>query len=181
MTKRKIFLTGPPRCGKSTLIKRIVDRLDVPKVGFITEEIREKGMRVGFSIKTMDGEAGVLAHQAVNSGIRVGKYGVCLEDIERIAVPSMMPRTPNDLVVIDEIGKMECCCLTFKKALFNILSKHNVVLASIALKGGSFIEGIKKRSDVTVLHVTKKNRSSLVEIVLRAFGTPEMTQDGNFH
>ena len=61
MTK-KILLTGRPGCGKTTLVKRVVAKLVFPAGGFYTEEIRQRGERVGFKIVTLDGEEVVLAH-----------------------------------------------------------------------------------------------------------------------
>src|SRR6266480_93311 len=52
---RKVLLTGRPGCGKTTLIKRVVNELAQPAGGFYTEEIRERGERVGFKIITLDG------------------------------------------------------------------------------------------------------------------------------
>ena len=49
MTKRNILVTGPPGCGKSTLIEKILNRIEGPVTGFFTLEIKEKGRRVGFS------------------------------------------------------------------------------------------------------------------------------------
>jgi nucleoside-triphosphatase THEP1 len=40
---RNILLTGPPRCGKSTLIERGVGRIQKPMTGFFTREIRKGG------------------------------------------------------------------------------------------------------------------------------------------
>jgi nucleoside-triphosphatase len=70
---------------------------------------------VGFSINTLNHRTGVLAHQDIHSRFRVGRYGVNLENIDQIAVPAMMPDRPDMLVVIDEIGKMECLSERFKK------------------------------------------------------------------
>jgi nucleoside-triphosphatase THEP1 len=50
---KNILITGLPGCGKSTLIERIVRKLERPAIGFFTREIREKGRRVGFSINTL--------------------------------------------------------------------------------------------------------------------------------
>ena len=108
MTSKNILVTGPPRCGKSTLIEKVILRIEKPMTGFFTREIKEKGKRVGFSIITLDGKKGVLAHQNIRSRCRVGKYGVNLDDIDRIAVPSIIPMKPDEIVLIDEIGKMEC-------------------------------------------------------------------------
>jgi nucleoside-triphosphatase len=129
-----------------------------PKTGFFTREISEKGLRVGFSIETLGGKKGVLAHIDIESPFKVGKYGVNIDDIDRIAVPSMLPDHEDQMVVIDEIGKMECFSFPFKEALVQLLESKNPVLGSIALKGDRFIEKIKKRKDVHLIRITEKNR-----------------------
>jgi nucleoside-triphosphatase THEP1 len=161
--KNNILFTGPPRCGKSTLIERIVQRIDRPATGFFTKEIRKKGRRVGFSINTLDQKEGVLAHQRIKSRRRVGKYGINLTDLEKIAVPSMIPTRPDELVVIDEIGKMECFSLLFKQTLESVLDSDHPVIGSIALKGDRFIGRIKARADVGLVMVTPSNRDALID------------------
>ncbi len=104
---RNILFTGLPGCGKSTIIEKVVQRINRPSTGFFTREIRERGRRVGFSITTRDGEHGILAHIDIRSRIRVGRYGVNIRDIDEIAVSSMFPENDNVILVVDEIGKME--------------------------------------------------------------------------
>ena len=166
MEIKNILFTGPPRCGKSTLIHKIVQKINRPATGFFTREIREKGRRVGFSINTLDQKKGILAHERIKSPWRVGKYGVNLSDIDRIAVPSMIPATTDQLVVIDEIGKMECFSERFKKTLGQVLDSDLPVVGSIAMKGDRFIQKIKARSDVLLVTVTAQNRDQLVNIYL---------------
>jgi nucleoside-triphosphatase THEP1 len=163
---KNILFTGPPGCGKSTLIERIVKQVKIPHTGFFTREIREKGRRVGFSINTLDGTQGVLAHQDIKGPYRVGKYGVNLGDIDQIAVPAMIPATEDVMVVIDEIGKMECLSSLFRETLTKILDSRNPVMGTISLKGGSFIQQIKNRQDILLIRVSEKNRDALVSSFL---------------
>src|SRR4029450_7418780 len=58
----KVLLTGRPGCGKTTLVKRIVNEVVLPAGGFYTVEIREGRERVGFKIITLDDQEAVLAH-----------------------------------------------------------------------------------------------------------------------
>jgi len=167
MAGLKVLLTGAPRSGKSTLIERIVSRLDRPVAGFLTREIRERGRRVGFTINTLDGQEGVLAHVGHKSKHKVGQYGVNLADLDRIAVPSIQPVDPAALVIVDEIGKMECFSEKFRQAVLDLLDSDHDVLGSIALKGGSFIRSIKARVDVEVIEVTPANRDGLVGLAAR--------------
>ena len=166
MKKSNILVTGPPGCGKSTVIEKVVKRMEEPVGGFFTREIKEEGRRVGFSINTVDGREGVLAHKNIRSQFRVGKYGVNIEDIDFVAVSAIIPAQREQVIVIDEIGKMECFSALFKKTLIQVLDSPNCVIGSIALKGSSFIQAIKNRDDVTVSSVTQETRDSLVEQIL---------------
>ena len=160
---RNILFTGLPGCGKSTIIEKIVQRINRPSTGFFTREIRDRGRRVGFSITTLNGQQGMLAHIDSRSHIRVGRYGVNIRDMDKIAVPSMLPENDNVIVVVDEIGKMECFSGLFRQTLMNILDAPNTVVGSISLKGNAFIGAIKKRPDTLLISVSEKNRDYLVD------------------
>ena len=164
MPVNNILVTGPPRSGKSTLIEKVVQSIGRPATGFFTQELREKGRRVGFSITTFQGKTGVLAHQRIRGTFKVGKYGVNLEDLDQIAVPSMLPSTPDQIVVVDEIGKMECFSRLFKETLIKVLSSDNLVIGSVAIKGDRFIQSIKKRDDVSLVSITEKTRDAALQL-----------------
>jgi len=167
MPATNILLTGPPRSGKSTLIEKVVKKIKRPATGFFTRELREKNKRVGFLIETIDGKTGLLAHQNIRSNCRVGKYKVNLEDIDQIAVPSMLPSSSDQIVVVDEIGKMECFSRLFKETLLRVLSSENQVIGSIAIKGDRFIQTIKNRDDVTLVSITEDTRDLALELFLQ--------------
>ncbi|MBW1859914.1 MAG: AAA family ATPase [Deltaproteobacteria bacterium] len=158
--RKNVFVTGPPRCGKSTLMEKLIERIEKPTIGFFTRQITERGQRVGFSITTLDGKEGVLAHVNMKGRFRVGKYTVNLLDIDQIAVPSMLPSTPDDVVVVDEVGKMECFSPIFKQVLMKLLDSDHQVIGSIAEKGDKFIQEIKARDDVLLFNVSAKNRDT---------------------
>jgi nucleoside-triphosphatase THEP1 len=164
---KNILLTGPPGCGKSTLVETLIHPRNPSFRGFYTREIREKGRRVGFAIITLEGRQGILAHEKSRKHPQLGKYGVHLEELERLAVPSMNPSRPDEIVIIDEIGKMECLSAPFREALVQVLDSPNRVVATIALKGTPFIEEVKSRPDVVLLQVSESNRSSLAESLHR--------------
>jgi len=167
MSVVNILLSGPPRSGKSTLIEKVVRQIKRPATGFFTRELREKGIRVGFRIDTLDGKTGLLAHQNIKSKYRVGKYGVNLEDIDQIAVPSMLPSVADQIVVIDEIGKMECFSRLFKETLLRVLFGENQVIGSIAIKGDRFIQSIKDRDDVILVSISESTRDLALELLLQ--------------
>ena len=62
--QKNILLTGSPGIGKTTVIKKVIAELNPALVGgFWSTEIRRGSKRIGFAIKTIDGEEGILAHK----------------------------------------------------------------------------------------------------------------------
>ena len=59
--KNIVLITAPPRTGKSTLIKKVIDEIGEENFcGFFTQEMRENGERVGFKVKEIGGDEFVL-------------------------------------------------------------------------------------------------------------------------
>ncbi|HET6514848.1 MAG TPA: nucleoside-triphosphatase [Thermodesulfovibrionales bacterium] len=164
--KKNIFLTGAPSSGKTTVIKKVIRDLILPVRGFYTEEERVGGRRVGFLMKTLDGRKGYLAHQDIKSEFHIRRYGVSIENIEGVAVPSITP-VNRHIIILDEIGKMECFSEVFKKAATDALNSTNIVMGTITLGGDDFIMGIKKRGDIEIHEVTLDNRDALPAVLVR--------------
>lgn len=164
--KKNIFLTGAPSSGKTTVIKKVIKGLDVPANGFYTGEEKTEGKRVGFLMTTLDGKSGHLGHQDIKSDFAIRRYGVSIENIENIAVPAIAP-VNSHIIILDEIGKMECFSERFKQAATNALESPNIVIGTIAFGGTDFIQAIKKREDIEIHEVTQENRDSLPDLILR--------------
>jgi nucleoside-triphosphatase len=93
-----VLSEGRPGVGKTTVARRLgqfLRKAGVPLAGFVTEELREGGNRVGFALETFDGRHGVLAHVGLPGPPRVGKYGVDVAGFERLVLPA--PLTARSL------------------------------------------------------------------------------------
>ena len=67
-----ILITGKPGVGKTTLIQKVLDNVELTCQGFYTREIRaDQGNRLGFEIVTLDGKTALLAHSQHLSPYRV--------------------------------------------------------------------------------------------------------------
>ncbi|MBI4684128.1 MAG: AAA family ATPase [Nitrospirae bacterium] len=163
--KKNIFLTGAPSSGKTTVIRKVIENLNFPSNGFYTEEERVVGKRVGFLMTTLDGKKGYLAHQDIRSNFHIRRYGVSIENIETIAVPSIALINRN-IIILDEIGKMECFSEIFKQAAIKALDSSNIVIGTITFGGDVFIMGVKDRGDIEIYEVTLENRDSLPNLIL---------------
>lgn len=160
----RILLEGRPGIGKTTVIGRCVERLraaDSSVAGFTTEELREGGRRVGFAIEEVGGDRDVLAHVDLPGPPRVGRYGVDLAAFERIALPSL--RTPADVVVVDELGKMELASPAFREAVTELFDGDRAVVATVHAFHHPFTDALKRRADVELVRVTERSRGSLPE------------------
>lgn len=121
-------------------------------------------------MKTLDGRSGYLAHQNIKSDFHIRRYGISIENIERIAIPSITP-VENNIIILDEIGKMECFSPAFKQAATNAIDASNIVIGTITLGGDDFIQEIKKRQDMEISEVTVENRDLLPDIMLKKIPT----------
>ena len=86
-----LLITGPPGIGKTTVLERVVASLP-PAVatGFLTRELRERGVRHGFAIETLDGHTAVLASVRSDTGPRVGRYRVRVAAREPAKIAGML-------------------------------------------------------------------------------------------
>jgi nucleoside-triphosphatase len=165
MMKRKpnILVTGAPGVGKTTLIAHVVRALPPRRaVGFLTHEIREEGTRRGFALESLTGVRSTLAHVDIQSRLRVGKYGVDVPSFEDYLDNVGFEDPDAGIVVIDEIGKMECLSSKFRRLALEILADDRPLIATIALHGGGLIADIKARADVHLITLTRANRDALL-------------------
>ena len=132
----KLLISGPPASGKSTLISKIVDFLrknDIKVGGIITPEIREKGIRIGFKVvDLMTLKEIVFASVNYRSSYKVGKYFVDVGLFESIAINALeKAEKESEIIVIDEVGKMELFSKNFEEMVKRIFIGHKPVLAVI--------------------------------------------------
>jgi nucleoside-triphosphatase len=165
---RRLLLTGVPGVGKTTVVRRVVESLrGRPMRGFLTDEIRQGGRRTGFTITTIDGQSATLAAVDHPSPHRVGRYGVDVSSVERIVARSLYPTNPDELVIIDEIGKMECLSERFVDAVRRLLGSPQTLLATVASHGAGLIAEVKRHPDVELWQITPGNRNDIPARVVR--------------
>jgi nucleoside-triphosphatase THEP1 len=170
MKEKNILVTGRPRVGKSTLIKRCAHLLGNKAGGFYTEEILGEGIRGrhGFRLITLSGMSRILAEVDAESSYHVGRYGVFLNVLNEVAVPEVLHAIQNSdqsWIVIDEIGQMEEGSENLKQAILAAFASPKRVLATIRWHDSPFSQAIKERNDVIIYKMTIPNRESLTQML----------------
>jgi nucleoside-triphosphatase len=167
----KILLTGRPGVGKTTVIMKVVEGFRGRAGGFYTEEIRRGNMREGFHIKTLDGRDGILAHVSTVGPFRVGRYGVDVDAFDEIAIPSLERALEReDLIIIDEVGKMELFSRRFRSLILRILGSDKKILGVIHQRTDPFTQRIRQLPAVEILAVTETDRNLLPSLILDKLG-----------
>ena len=160
--KSAYLLTGRPGVGKTTLIKEVVARLSRACGGFYTEEIRVRGVREGFRIVALDGEAAILASVHICSSHRVSKYGVDVVALERVGVAALRTAMQErEVIVIDEIGKMELYSAGFREVVLEAIESGKPVMGTILLGPHPWADGIKRHPKVQLVYLTPANREQV--------------------
>lgn len=132
----KVFLTGRPKIGKTTVLLKCIKLLKRRKIkvgGIITPELKEGGERIGFRVIDINsGKSEIFASKLFKQGIRFGRYRIDLRKFENIALPALEKAMKESKVVcIDEIGKMELMSRKFYETLKKILDSEIDLIATL--------------------------------------------------
>jgi nucleoside-triphosphatase len=158
-----IFITGNPRCGKSTLIQKVLEKISGKKVsGIITPEIRIHGERQGFKIIDLASrQEHVLASLNTERGPGVSRYKVNIQGINLVIDKFLESYKDSDYVVIDEIGMMEFYSQKFRETIRVVLDSNKTVLATLSKK---FVKEYQSKGQI--FYLARENFDEIYDKIL---------------
>ncbi len=156
----KLLLTGKSNCGKTTLLEGFI--ASVPdKQGFVADEMRENGERIGFRLVSSEGNTAMLAHVDSPSEVRVSKYGVEIASLEQF-LKELPPLNPSNLLYVDEIGQMQLHSEDFRNLVTYYLDEAKIYAGTLTcMYEDDFTRAVRERDDVVLLTITPENREEV--------------------
>ncbi|XP_014480132.1 PREDICTED: cancer-related nucleoside-triphosphatase homolog isoform X2 [Dinoponera quadriceps] len=174
--------------GKTTVCKKVASMLERKggKLdGFYTEEVRDRsGARIGFDIVRVKDPEGRLSLARLRSSTdaqkdskyHVGNYSVFLNNFESVALPVL--NSDADILLIDEIGKMELFSGDFKRKVMDIFfgtSKKAFVIGTIPelhkvpQQHATLFQKLHADERIKILNVSYQSRNNLPGEIIRHF------------
>ncbi len=169
----KIGITGLPGSGKTYALLRVIEMLkenDLSIGGMIDEPLTDGRHKTGFTVKNiLTGESQIFASSEIESKIMIGKIGVDLDKFEEISITAIRDACDKcDIIIIDEVGKMEVESQAFIDIVKEALDINKPMILTLHKKSRNpLLQDIRRRDDVRILEVTPTNRNLLPYKILR--------------
>lgn len=164
----KILLKGKPKVGKSTVLQKFIDLYHGSSVGIIIHRMKDSnGFNHGFKAITLDGRGKIIAHrELVNSNIIVGNsHKVDIKAIDEFVVSEISKGLDErkDLIIIDEIGRMQSFSNKFLATVSKVQNSESNILATIVYDPEPWSLEFKNNKHIILVEVTELNRDILPE------------------
>ena len=163
---KHIFLTGEIRIGKSTVIKKTLSLLGAKCGGFQTYFSEN---RLDDNRRLYIGEFGQLpSYDDEYEPASTDRRCVLTERFDILGAQYILNAAKAaDLIVMDELGKMERHARRFQSAVLESIEGRLPVFGVIRNSAGGWLNQIRQNPGVTIITVDEKNRDSLPELLAR--------------
>ena len=135
-----VFLTGPIQIGKSTAIKRYLSQRGAVRLGgFVTVSRPLEGDTIGGIPETFE-----------TTGMAI------------LSAPG-----PFDLLLMDELGRMELRSPAFCQRVLALLDGDTPILGVVKPESNALLDAVRAHPKTVLLEVTEENRSGIPALIAR--------------
>lgn len=160
-----VFLTGEVQVGKSTAISRYLSVNPTKKLGgFVTVSRPLDADTIGVYIQPPHfAESECTPLRLV--GLRGGRRGGIPEAFEGAGVEILRAEGPFDLLLMDELGRMELRSPTFCRRVLELLDGETPVLGVVKPESNALLDAVRAHPKTVLLEVTEENRDTIPALI----------------
>ena len=162
-----VFLTGEIQVGKSTAIKRYLStRPTLALGGFVTvsRPLEEDTMGVYIQPPVFREDDCTPEHLV---GLRGGRRGGIPETFDTTGVAILRAPGPFDLLLMDELGRMELRSPVFCQRVLALLDGDVPILGVVKPESNVLLDAVRAHPKTALLEVTEANRDSIPAEIAR--------------
>ena len=168
MISKNILIRGPPRSGKTTLIKDIITTFPNIFHGFYTNEVRKEKERIGFDVFNLYDSYTVQLARVGHIKPKIGKYTVFVKQFDHFIKKcyefDKVESKKN--IIIDEIGKMELLSENFVLWVKKIFHS-NFIIATIPNQRIEMIDKILDSAEHVIYDLNLQNWEDVKEKIMK--------------
>lgn len=169
-----IFLTGKMNTGKTTIIKKVVDELNLSTGGFMVGRDQGELGWSSFYLLPADvylqnnenkinkiKEKGTFVWKDKNKKIQLDS-----EVFDNYGVELLNKGINKDIIIMDELGRFEFEAYDFQNKVIEIVKSDKLVLGVIKLEKNNFLDKVRNILKIELIMVTEVNREKLYRYLL---------------
>lgn len=167
MTGKHILILGRRHVGKSTLIEKLLDEINVPVYGFYTRS--DGSYESGYhSIYIYPAKSKERSQEDWNHiGDCNGRGRQIFPEVFRTKGIEYLEAKPDGIIAMDEIGFMEEQAPEFCRRVLECLDGDIPVIATVKTKTDcDFLGRVKEHPKAQVYEITEENRDGLYDVLL---------------
>ncbi len=163
---RHLFLTGPKRIGKSTVIDKFLTSDGLTMGGFRTVHT-DSVLRDRFSVHMLrPGEKPTKENLLFICGEPSAETAT---RFDTLGCAALAQSGNAELILMDELGPHEAKAQQFQNAVLSALDGDTPILGVLQQADSPFLRQVAAHRNVTVVEVTLENRDTLPQILRREF------------
>lgn len=170
-----LFLTGPMRFGKSTLLNSIIAQTGISVSGYFIQRQLVNGQTRAFRMMDASIESyvpDIETEQIHNDADTIGYIGDNLSwhpevfEDKGVSIIKKSLLGKKSFILMDELGRIEVIAPKFRKMVFEALDSEQPVIGILKQENNEFLNAIRQRPDVTIVdlnNMTHQQARSKIE------------------